>query len=155
MPRIAVFALGSLALGRVALLVALPLTAQHTHAPAGAQPEASETREQRVKSNTKGEVEFRAETMLGELRLAPGRYRIEHRLQGDDHLVHFTRVSEGPKPSPDGDRAAKAEASDLAIRCRVEPVEKKGSLTVFTLPRDGKAWVTRVRIAEETIIDCR
>ncbi len=128
------------------------MTAQHTHTPAGAQPEASETR---LKSNNKGEVEFRAETMLGDLRLSPGRYRVEHRVHGDDHLVHFTRVSENPKRPPDGDLAAKAEASDLAVKCRVEPVEKKESMTVFTLPRDGKAWVTRVRIAEETVIDCR
>ena len=84
------------------LLLAAPLAraAQHQHMPPPAShpgmqpvmPEKVEKGEKAIKVGKKGDVKFDAETLVGDLRLKPGRYQIQHRTDGPDHFVHAASV---------------------------------------------------------------
>lgn len=123
--------------------------AQHSHGP-GVEPAP---REERLKVGKKGEVQFRVETRIGEFLLKPGRYRVEHRVEGRDHFVYFTEAVEGGRGSASGAPVQDSQPRPVAIRCRVAAAETRDSATVFTVQEGLGALLTRVLI--ETTIDCR
>ncbi len=127
--------------------------AQHQHPqPADRPPQASAPapQEKTLKVGKKDDVEFHVETIVGDLKLKPGRYQIQHRVEGSDHFVHFTELTKGNPYWRSGGGAPKAHPGE--IKCRLEPLEKKVSATAVVTVREGEAArVTRVLIGGENV----
>lgn len=139
--------------------VAAGAAAQHQHTPPAdsrppAQAATPEKAEQALKVGKKDDVKFSVETLVGEMRLAPGRYQLQHRVDGSDHFVHFTELTKGYGPSGQGGGAAKAHPGE--VKCQLEPLEKKASRTeIHTRKEGGKEGeterVTKVLISGENV----
>lgn len=135
--------------------VAAGAAAQHQHTPPAdsrpaAQASAPEKAEQALKVGKKQDVEFNVETLVGEMRLKPGRYVLQHRVDGSDHFVHFTEVTKGYPPA--GAFAGATKAHPGEVKCRIERLDKKVSSTkIFTLKEGDTVRVTKVLIAGENV----
>lgn len=134
------------------LLLAAPLAraAQHQHMPPPAShpdmqpvmPEKAEKGEKAIKVGKKGDVKFDVETLVGDLRLKPGRYQIQHRTDGPDHFVHFTEVT----------KTGSTVAHPGEVKCRLETLDHKVSATaVYTRPEGASERVTKVLIGGENV----
>ena len=136
--------MGALLLGSAALTAA-----QHEH----------KTTELAV--GPKGEVTFTAETRIADITLKPGRYYIQHRVEGTvqprrvaGHYIHFTEVT----PKEHQRRQAVRDALEYTvahpgeIQCDLEELGRKASkTTVFTTTEDGMRRITRIEIAGENV----
>lgn len=142
-------ALTSPALAGLLWAVGPAVSAQHQHAqPAAPPPQASAAapKEKELKVGKKGDVTFSVETIVGDIRLKPGRYQLQHRVEGSDHFVHFTEL----RSNPNMESAAQAHPGE--VKCRVEPLGKKVSTTRVYMVREGEAErVQRVLIAGENV----
>ena len=129
--------------------------AQHQHArPAGsgpaAQAAAPEKAEQALKVGKKQDVEFTVETLVGDVRLKPGRYQIQHRVEGADHFVHLTEVSKGHAYTGEGSGAPKAHPGE--VKCGLEVLGEKVKQTTVYTAKDGEARrVTKILIRGENV----
>lgn len=136
-------------------MVAVGAAAQHQHTPPAdsrpaAQAAAPEKAEQALKVGKKMDVEFRVETLVGDMRFQPGRYQLQHRVEGADHFVHFTEVTKGYGPSGAGGGATKAHPGE--VKCRIETLDKKASrTTVYRVMEGATERVTKVVIAGENV----
>lgn len=133
--------------------VAAGAAAQHQHTPpADSKPAAQASapeKAQQLKVGKNGDVTFDTETLVGEMRLKPGQYYLQHRVEGSDHFVHFTEVSKPSRPGVGG-VAVKAHPGDT--KCRVEPLEKKTSSTAVYTKKEGETVrVQKVLIAGENV----
>jgi hypothetical protein len=82
--------------------------------------------------------------MVGGLKLEPGRYKIQHRVEGADHFVHFTEVTKASGGATVGHPGE--------VRCSVEPLDKKVRATAVYTTKEGEAQrVTKVEIAGENV----
>jgi hypothetical protein len=137
------------------LLLAAPLARatqhQHTAPPAshpGMQPampektEKTEKGEKTIKVGKKGDVKFNEETLVGDLRLKPGRYQIQHRTDGPDHFVHFTEVT----------KTGSTVAHPGEVKCRLETLDEKVPFTAVHTRQEGASErVTKVLIGGENV----
>ena len=152
---------GSMTAAASALLwtVAAGAAPQHPHTPpAGSRPAAQaatpEKTEQALKVGKKGDVEFRVQTVVGEMKFKAGRYLLQHRVDGDAHFVHFTEISKG---RPQGHaRVGYGRDAPLAhpgeVQCRLEPLDEKVSTTAIYAVQEGEASrVTKVFIRGENV----
>lgn len=124
--------------------------AQHQHSqPAAPPPPPSVTQQEKaLKVGKAGDVQFRSETMVGDLKLQPGRYKIQHRVSGDEHFVHFTEVTKETPSSGGG--ATVAHPGE--VKCKVEPLDKKVRTTaVYTTKEGAIERVTKVLIEGENV----
>lgn len=111
---------------------------------------APENAEQALKVGKKQDVEFTVETLVGEMRLKPGRYVLQHRVDGSDHFVHFTEVAKAVPASGTGGGATKAHPGE--VKCGLEPLEKKVKQTTVYMAEEGEARrVTKVLIRGENV----
>ncbi len=93
---------------------------------------------QQIKVGKTGEVKFDQETKIGDLVLAPGNYRLVHRAEGEDHFVRFTRVKDNVQLGE--------------VKCRLEPLGKKVSLTAISIRDEGGARrIVRIEVAGENV----
>lgn len=135
------------------LWIAGPAAAQHQHpqpADTGAKATTAAKDEQGLKVGKKADLEFGVETAVGEIRLKPGRYQIQHRVDGADHFVHFTEVT---KALPSGSAGGVPMAHPGEVKCRLEPLEKKASTTTVYTVKEGETArrVTKVLIGGENV----
>ena len=141
------------------LWTAVGAVAQHQHTtPAASRPAAQapapEKAEQALKVGKKGDVEFRVQTVVGEMKFQPGRYLLQHRVDGDAHFVHFTEISKG---LPQGHaRVGYGRDAPIAhpgeVQCRLEPLDEKVSTTAIHTVQEGEASrVTKVFIRGENV----
>ncbi|MBI3697716.1 MAG: hypothetical protein HY238_23150 [Acidobacteria bacterium] len=94
--------------------------------------------EHAMKVGKKGGVHFAAETKVGDLTLKPGRYTMQHRVDGPDHFIHLTELR-GGKPAGE-------------VKCRLEPLKAKVSrTTMYAQKEDGTYRLTRVEVAGENV----
>jgi hypothetical protein len=113
----AAFAVGLFWIGVPASSQERPHADAHAHSTDQAQ-------EEELKVGKKQEIAFRVETIVGDVTLAPGRYRIQHRVDGSDHFVRFTSL----------DKSSGEGAPE--IKCRLEPLgEKAPKTTIFSRRR--------------------
>jgi hypothetical protein len=107
--------------------------------------------EHTLKVGKKGEVTFDKETRVGDLTLKPGRYFFQHRVEGEDHFVHFTQVTEEhPYGGAGGGGVPIAHPGE--VKCKVEPLSKKVEATTPELVTEGGVnRVTRVEVAGENV----
>jgi len=147
-----VLVLTSSALGVVLWMPARSAAVQHQHsqpAQTPSQTAVGEPREQELKVGKKGDIQFNEETIVGDLRLKAGRYQIQHRVDGADHLMHFTELTKG-LPSGVGGGSPKSHPGE--VKCRLEPLDKKASrTTVFVVQEGGARRVTRILVAGENV----
>ncbi len=107
-------------------------------------------KEHEMKVGKKGDVTFAKETVVGDLTLKPGRYIFEHRVEGEDHFVHFTEVTKGYGYSGTGGGAPKAHPGE--VKCKLEPLSKKvEATTLYTEQEDGTQRLTRAEVAGENV----
>ena len=110
----------------------------------------------------KGDVTFTTETTIAGITLKPGRYYIEHRVEGTvqprrvaGHYVHFTEVTPEESLKRQAARDAIREytvAHPGEIPCELEALKKKASkTTVFTTTENGIRRITRIEIAGEVV----
>ncbi len=134
------------------LWIAGPAAAQHQHsqpADAGAKATTAAKDEQTLKVGKKADLEFGVETAVGEMWLKPGRYQIQHRVDGADHFVHFTEVT---KALPSGSAGGRPIAHPGEVKCRLEPLEKKASTTTVYTTKEGEGRrVVKVLIDGENV----
>jgi len=131
-------------MGAAALVAGLLWTAEpavsqeHPHSGVHGHS-ADQAPEQELKVGEKEEITLRVETIMGGVRLAPGPYRIQHRVEGADHFVRFTRLEKpGGEDPPE-------------IKCELEPLgEKAAKTTIFSRKEDDGVHVTRILIRGET-----
>ena len=130
--------------------VAAGAAAQHQHAPsprnrASMRAPTPAKAERVLKVGKKDDVEFTVETLVGEMRLKPGRYVLQHRVVGGDHFVHFTEIDTAGMGS--GAKGHPGEA-----KCQVEPLDRKVESTTVYTTREGEAQrVTKVLIRGENV----
>lgn len=109
---------------------------------------AAAEHEHALKVGKTGEVTFSKETKVGDMTLKPGRYKFQHRVEGDDHFVHFT---EWTKPYPAGSTGA-PKAHPGEMKCRIEPLSKKVSQTmVYTVDEGASQRLTKVEVGGENV----
>ena len=104
--------------------------------------------EHALKVGKTGEVAFDKETKVGDMTLKPGRYKFQHRVEGDDHFVHFT---EWTKPYPAGSTGT-PKAHPGEMKCRIEPLSKKVSrTTIYTVDEGALRRLTKVEVGGENV----
>ena len=134
-------------LGIVALAAAQHQHSQPGHGPTAAQAGVPEKGEQALKVGKKDEVEFKVETVVGETRLKPGHYQLQHRVDGSDHFVRFIELAMRDHFSSG---AAKGDPSD--VKCRLETIDKKAEATsVYTTSEGDARRVTKVLVRGENV----
>ncbi len=104
--------------------------------------------EHQLKVGKTGEVVFQKETKVGELTLKPGRYKFQHRVEGDDHFVHFT---EWTNPYPVGE-TGRPKSHLGEVKCRIEPSSKKVSQTrIYAVNEGAYQRLTKVEVGGENV----
>lgn len=104
--------------------------------------------EHALKVGKTGEVTFAKETKVGDVTLKPGRYKFQHRVEGDEHFVHFT---EWTKPYPAGSSGA-PKAHPGEMKCKLQPSSKKVSqTTVYTADEGAYQRLTKVEVGGENV----
>jgi hypothetical protein len=151
-----VFALTSVALGSLLGVGGLPAGAQHQHPqPAGRAPEASAVapREQELKVGKSDDVSFTKQVRVGEVTLTPGKYRLQHRVEGADHFVHFEALA---TTTPSAQKTATGMAVPAGeageVKCRLEPLRANvHDTTLHLLNEEGGQRLTKVLIRGENV----
>lgn len=124
------------------LLIAAAMLFFHSKAAVAAEHEHA------LKVGKTGDVTFSKQTTVGDMTLKPGRYKFQHRVEGDDHLVHFT---EWTKPYPAGSGGG-PKAHPGEVKCRIEPLSKKVSQTmVYTMDEGATQRLTKVEVGGEDV----
>lgn len=140
----------SIAVIAVLILAASALNAQHEH------------KATKLSVGQKGEVTFTAPTRVADITLKPGRYYLDHRVEGTTqprrvaaHYIHFTEVTPEEHQKREGARKALGEnavAHPGEIECELEALDKKAAkTTVFTVEEDGMRRIKRIEIAGENV----
>jgi hypothetical protein len=134
-------------------LVAAKLVAAVAWTLVAAGSASAAEHEHTLKVGKKGEITFDKETKVGDLTLKPGRYFFQHRVEGEDHFVHFTEVTKEPSyygGGAGGGGVPKAHPGE--VKCKLEPLSKKVQATTLELDTEGGVnRVTRVEVAGENV----
>lgn len=142
-----VFLLGS-------LLTSSAGVAQHQHGlpdrspfiPSDVVDEWRANAESTLKLEKSGDLKLKVTTLLGDIRLKPGRYQLVHRIDGSDHLVELLEVTGDTSSAP------VTVAGAGAVKCRLEPLKHPAKTTTVTTRREGDAArVTKVLIRGEDV----
>lgn len=93
--------------------------------------------QQTIKVGKKGEITLDKETKVGDATLMAGKYQIQHRVEGSDHIVVFSSRM-GMKP--------------IEVKCKLEPLPDKASITKVDVDTvNGERRITRIEIAGENV----
>ena len=112
---------------------------------------ASAADEQVVKVGKKGEMMFSQDTQVGDLTLKAGHYQMQHRVDGSDHMIHFTELK-GVHRNPSYESAPSGEAHPGEVKCRLEPMSAKAKQTAVSMSTEGGVRrITRIEIAGENV----
>lgn len=107
-------------------------------------------KEQVLKVGKNGKIELSEETKVGELTLKPGPYKVQHRVAGSDHFIHFIELTKPiPYRSGSGD-TPKSHPGE--VMCKIEPLNEKIAETkVYLKKEDGMMRITRIEISGENV----
>ena len=112
---------------------------------------ASAADEQAVKVGKKGEIMLSQDTQVGDLTLKAGHYQMQHRVDGSDHMIHFTELK-GVHRNPYYESGATGTAHPGEVKCRLEPMSAKAKQTAVSMSTEGGARrITRIEIAGENV----
>jgi hypothetical protein len=121
------------------------LSAQHNHGGTQPGPQMEDrsttmkaSPDKVLKVGKKGDVTFSSETQVGDVVLKPGKYTLQHRIEGADHVLHFAALS---------NRNSSGE-----VKCTVEPLQSKVPTTTMRLQNTGTSMrLVQVQIAGENV----
>jgi hypothetical protein len=112
-------------------------------------PTVAAEHEHTIKVGKTGDVTFDKETQVGDLTLKPGRYKFQHRVEGEDHFVHFTEVT---KAHPYGGGGGEPKAHPGEVKCKLEPLAKKvDRTTLYYNTEGGVNRLTKAEVAGENV----
>ena len=125
-----------------------------------AEQRGRQTRE--ITVGQKGDVTLTTETMIGDISLKPGRYYMEHRVEGslrprrvEGHYIHFTEVTAEEHQRRKAVRDAISGhviSHPGEIECQVEALKKPASkTTIYTIMDGAVPRITRIEIAGESV----
>lgn len=104
-----------------------------------------------IKVGKKGDIMFDQETKIGDLTLKPGHYQIQHRVDGSDHVVHFTEFK-GMHNGFQNWSGPSGLAHPGEVKCNLETLQAKASQTRVTLDTaNGERRITRIEIVGENV----
>jgi len=106
--------------------------------------------QQVIKVGKKGEVMLSEDTQVGDLTLKACHYQMQHRVDGSDHMIHFTEIKGMHNPSAPGGPTSEAHPGE--VKCRLEPMSAKAKQTAVTMSTEGGVRrITRIEIAGENV----
>ena len=122
------------------------LAQSHTHEQ---MPSQMQGKQQTIKVGKKGEINLPQDAMVGDLMLKAGAYLVQHRVEGNDHFVHFTKMSEATPNS----YSVYPKTHEGESKCFIVPLPNKASQTVVVLEKqdDGTYRLKRIEIAGENV----
>lgn len=84
----------------------------------------------------KGDIHLIAQTKLGDTVLKAGTYKVQHTIEGQDHVVVFKGT--------DGKEVAR-------LKCKLEPLNKKAAYTAVTISTNaaGEKEITQIQVSGE------
>jgi len=99
------------------------------------------------------DVAFDREIHVGEVTLQPGKYRLQHRVEGEEHFVRFEALT---TTTPSAQKLATGMAVPAAtageVKCRVEPLAAKAKdTTLHLLNEEAGQRLTKVLIRGENV----
>lgn len=98
--------------------------------------------QQTITINNNGEVRFTEPTVIGNDTLAPGLYRVQHRVTKGNHFLDFSQLSAG--------RGKVAEKYSVALKCDFNPHPVSVRPTAFVVAKvNGVQYVTRYAVAPD------
>lgn len=126
----------------------IPTSCMRLYAPEKAQREKPQAG-QMLRVGKTGDVIFDGQTRVGDMVLEAGPYKVDHRVAGSDHFLHFTKVS---KPNPYYRGGSVPVAHPGEIKCGLETLSQKASRTAVYLTKEGSGHrITKVEIQGENV----
>lgn len=105
--------------------------------------------EHALKVGKKGEVTFDHPTKVGDLTLPAGQYQLQHRVEGQDHLIHFVALG---KTNPYYPTTPGVTGHPGEVKCRLEPLGKKAqSTTIWVNQEDDTYRLVKVEVGGENV----
>lgn len=100
-----------------------------------------------MKIGKRAEIHLSSTTRIGNLTLAPGTYRIQHRIKGDTHLLSIIELTRPYKP------AVVVERHRGDVECRFEALPGKVERTAIATTKEGGVpRVTEIQIKGEGVV---
>ena len=116
---------------------------------AAAKTQHEHQQETELKVGKTGDISFSQEVQAGSMKLEPGRYQIQHRVDGSDHLIHFTKLSKQNPYRPDSGTPV---AHPGEMKCKLQPLAEKARYTaVYTTKEGNVTRITKVQIQGENV----
>lgn len=86
-----------------------------------------------------GEVSFSSEIKVGDISLPAGAYKFKHVVEGDDHVVTFTKITTGKEVA--------------RVKCKIEPLLDKAKRTEISSAPDasGANAITQIVVSGENV----
>lgn len=112
---------------------------------------ATARQEEMAHLGKKGEIRFDSSVWVGEVLLKPGDYQIQHRLEGQDHVIVFRKLLHPPGGLGRGPLEPGKEVA--RVKCRVEPLGEKAKHhgIRFGTNAAGEKTVEEVHIQGESV----
>ncbi len=104
---------------------------------------------QDLKVGKKGDISFSSDTKVGDLVLKAGTYRIQHKFNGSDHMLHFTQLTKG---NPYTVSVGVPKAHPGEVPCELKPLGSKVRYTQILIDKkDGMDRLVRAEIGGENV----
>ena len=133
----------------IAITAMLALLLAITGLPALAQHEGAQHGDMMV-IGKKGILLFDTPVRVGDNLLKPGDYQIQHVMEGQDHVIVFTRMTTA---GPGGNPESRPTKDVTRMKCRIEPLGEKAkhSGLRFGTNAAGEKTVEEVHIKGENV----
>lgn len=145
----------SAVLGALILLspVGVARANQHGHPEHGTPQHEHPARILELKVGKSADVAFARDVRVGDVTLKPGKYRLQHRVEGDEHFVRFEALATAT-PSAQKTAAGVAVPAGRAgeVKCRLEPLPDEAEETkLHLLNEEGSQRLLKVLIRGENV----
>ncbi len=102
-----------------------------------------------LKVGKKGDIILEQDTQAGDLLLKAGAYKVQHRIEGDRHVLHFTSESDVHE---NGHTVWPARNWSGDARCSLEPLNSKVENTEVATDKTAGGWrLVKVEIGGENV----
>jgi hypothetical protein len=97
---------------------------------------------------SKAEIWLSSKTRFSGFALPPGRYLLQHRVDGSDHSMNFIQLRAGNSLQS----ASRHKFMPVRVRCTLEPLPAKASQTAFySVPEGNASRARRLEIKGENV----
>lgn len=148
---------GRLSVGLGALLLFSPVgvarASQHGHPGHGTPQHEHPAAIQEVRVGKSADVAFAREVRVGDVTLKPGKYRLQHRVDGEEHFVRFEALA---TTAPSSQKTAEGLAVPAGrvgeVKCQLEPLPDKIDATkLYLLNEESGQRLMKVVIRGENV----